>query len=261
MRIEGSHILVTGASSGIGAALAPELARRGATLAIVARRADRLEQVLEACREHAPASRMFAADLEDLEVAESVVAQAWDALGHLDTLVNNAAIPSRIRVWDLSREELERVMRVDFTSPVRMALTALERMRERGSGLIVNVSRVGGRLGIGNESAYCSAKFALCGWSEAAAIDLVDEPVDVKLIIPGPIDTEIWQIETPEPADYDGPLVPASECANGIADAIEDEGFEYYLPDMKQIIVGKSGNVDGFLAGAAAMARQARAKP
>ncbi len=72
MRIGGSTVLVTGASSGIGADLAPQLAERGATVGIVARRADRLEQVLEQCRRHAPESRMWAADLGDLVGAEAV---------------------------------------------------------------------------------------------------------------------------------------------------------------------------------------------
>ena len=92
MKIEGSTILVTGASSGIGAALAPQLAERGATVGIVARRADRLEEVLEQCLAHSPESRMWSADLGDLERAETVALEAWDAFGGLDCLVNNAAI-------------------------------------------------------------------------------------------------------------------------------------------------------------------------
>jgi short-subunit dehydrogenase len=260
MKIEGSRILVTGASSGIGAALARELTRRGATVGIAARRRERLEQVLADCQRSAPASRLWAVDLGDLARAEALVGEAWEAFGHLDVLINNAAIPSRTKVWNLDAEELERVMRTDFESPVRMSLAALRRMRARKSGLIVNVSSLGGRLGIPNESAYCAAKFALCGWSEAAAADLVDEPVRIKLVLPGPIDTEIWGVKTQELPDYDGPLVPAADCAAQIADALESDGFEHYVPDMKQIVVGKSGNVDGFLAGSAAMARAAHAK-
>jgi NAD(P)-dependent dehydrogenase (short-subunit alcohol dehydrogenase family) len=102
MKIEGTTILVTGASSGIGAALAPQLAERGATVGIVARRAERLEEVLERCRKHAPESRMWAADLGDLERAEAVAREAWDVFGHLDCLVNNAAIAKRKHTLDLT---------------------------------------------------------------------------------------------------------------------------------------------------------------
>src|SRR5205823_13721253 len=96
LKLEGSKILVTGASSGIGAALAPILAERGATVGIVARRANRLEEVLEQCRKHAPESRMWAADLSDLPGAERLALEAWDAFGGLDAIVHNAAIPKRV---------------------------------------------------------------------------------------------------------------------------------------------------------------------
>lgn len=260
MKIEGSRILVTGASSGIGAALARRLAARGATVGIVARRRERLEQVLADCRRRAPGSRLWVADLGDLERAERVVAEAWEALGPLDALVNNAAIPNRTHISKMTPEALEEVMRINFTSPVRMGMAALRRMLARGSGVIANVSSLGGRLGIDCEAAYCAAKFALCGWSESMAIDLMDSPVKVKLIIPGPIDTEIWHKEGQEPAAYDGPLIPAEDCADGIIAALEGEGFEYYVPDMKEVAVGKTQNTEAFLRGAAEMARRARAK-
>src|SRR5215469_10950041 len=89
------NVLVTGASSGIGAALARLLAERGATVGIVARRRDRLTKVLDDCRKSSPDSRMWVTDLGDLADAERVADEAWEAFGHLDTIVNNAAIPKR----------------------------------------------------------------------------------------------------------------------------------------------------------------------
>jgi short-subunit dehydrogenase len=185
LKIEGSTVLVTGASSGIGAALAPQLAERGAIVGIVARRADRLEEVLEQCRRHTPESRMWSADLGDLERAEAVALEAWDAFGGLDCLVNNAAIAKRKHTLDLTVEDVHHTMDVNFFSPIRMAMALLPRMHERGAGLIVNVSSMGGRLGIVHEAAYCAAKFAMCGWSETARIDLAGSGVEVKLVLPG----------------------------------------------------------------------------
>ncbi len=255
MKIEGSTILVTGASSGIGAALARQLAGRGATVGLVARRADRLQEVLDDCRRHAPGSRMWPADLADPDRAEALAVEAWDAFGHLDALVNNAAIPKRRAVTKLTPAEIDEVMRVNFHSPVRMSLALLPRMLERGSGLIVNVSSLGGRLGIAHETAYCASKFALCGWSEAMAIDLWNTPVDVKLVLPGPIDTEIWDRPDNDPPLFDGPKVPADECAAGIVAAMESDTFEHYVPDLKAIVEGKGAAIDQFLAGSAAMVR------
>ncbi|HET9729998.1 MAG TPA: SDR family NAD(P)-dependent oxidoreductase [Acidimicrobiia bacterium] len=256
MKIQGANILVTGASSGIGAALAPILAARGATVGVVARRADRLEQVLEQCQQHAPASRMWAADLGDLSRAEEVALDAWDAFGGLDVLVNNAAIPKRTRVTDLTAGDVEHVMDVDFTSPVRMALAVLPKMLERGSGQIMFVSSTGGRIPIGNEAAYCAAKYAMCGFAEAMAMDLAGTGVETKLVLPGPIDTEIWDQPGNEPALFDVEKVSSEDCARGIADAIEDDGFEYYVPpifpggvDAKAIAVGKTENCDQYVRG------------
>lgn len=263
MDIDGTSILVTGASSGIGAALAPQLAARGATVGVVARREERLREVVERCREHTPGSRLWAADLGDVARAEQVALEAWDAFGGLDCLVNNAAIPKRTPVPRLDMDQVEHVMRVNFQSPVAMALAVLPRMLERRRGLVVNVSSMGGRIGIAHEAAYCASKFALCGWSEVMRIDLDGTGVDVKLVLPGPIETEIWDQPGNDPALYDGPFVPADECAASIVAAIEGDGFEYYAPPefpgglaQRDIVIGKTNDPDGFLAGMATMARQ-----
>ncbi len=265
MKIDGSRVLVTGASSGIGAALAPQLAAAGATVGIVARRADRLEAVLEACRAHTPQSRMWTADLGDLARAEAVALEAWDAFGGLDGLVNNAAIPKRTRVTELTPADVTHVMDVDFHSPVRMSLAVLPRMLERNSGMIMFVSSMGGRIPIANEAAYNAAKFAMCGWSEAMYLDLWETGVEVKLVLPGPIDTEIWDQPDNEPALFDIEKVSAASCAAGIVDAIAGDGFEYYVPaefpggiDAKAIAVGKHQSCDDYLRGMAMFAASAR---
>jgi short-subunit dehydrogenase len=141
-------------------------------------------------------------------------------------------------------------MRTNFTSPVAMSLAVLPRMFERDAGVIVNVSSLGGRLGIGNEAAYSASKFALCGWSEAMAMDLWSTGVDVRLILPGAIATEIWDQPGNDPPAYTGPLEPADSVAAVICESLLAERFEWYVPDMKAIVEFKTGDVDGFLAAA-----------
>ena len=169
MLLDGSKILVTGASSGIGAALAPHLAAKGATVGIVARRAERLEAVVAECRKHTPESTFWVADLGDVDRVVEVALEAWDHFGGLDALVNNAAIGKRKLVQTLTPEDLDVTMRTNFISPIRMSMALLPRWIERGEGLVVNVSSMGGRLGILHEAAYSASKFAMCGWSESAA--------------------------------------------------------------------------------------------
>lgn len=258
MRIEGSTILVTGASSGIGEALAPLLAERGATVGIAARRAERLEQTLERCLARAPGSRQWVVDLSDVDAAVRFVEEAWETFGGIDCLVNNAAIGKRKMLTDHTAKDVDDVMRTNFVSPVRMNLAVLPRMLARGSGTIVNVASGGGRFGIAHESAYCAAKFALCGWSEVAAMDLAATPVEVKLVQPGAIATEIWKQRPGELAGLPGAeFVTAAECAEGIALAMETDGFEFFVPaELKQHVDAKNADIDGWIELMAAIGRE-----
>jgi short-subunit dehydrogenase len=250
----GKRVLITGASSGLGAALASGLAAREAVVGLIARRRDRLAEVLADCRRSSPDSAMWVADLGDSSSVGELALRAWDGLGGIDVLINNAAIPKRRVVTELRPDEVEDVMRVNFFAPMRMTLALLPRMLARGSGLVVNVSSVGGRLPIIHETAYCASKSALCGWSEAMAVDLYGTGVSVKLIEPGPVDTEIWDQPGSEEPIYQGPKVPAAEVAEGIIEAIGSDRFEHYVPDMKAVVDAKNANLDAFIAGVARMA-------
>lgn len=250
----GKRVLITGASSGLGAALASGLAAREAVVGLIARRRDRLAEVLADCRRSSPDSAMWVADLGDSSSVGELALRAWDGLGGIDVLINNAAIPKRRVVTELRPDEVEHVMRVNFFAPMRMTLALLPRMLARGSGLVVNVSSVGGRLPIIHETAYCASKSALCGWSEAMAVDLYGTGVSVKLIEPGPVDTEIWDQPGSEEPIYQGPKVPAAEVAEGIIEAIGSDRFEHYVPDMKAVVDAKNANLDAFIAGVARMA-------
>ncbi|MGH9018518.1 MAG: SDR family NAD(P)-dependent oxidoreductase [Acidimicrobiales bacterium] len=257
MDISGARVLVTGASSGIGAALARRLARQEATVGLVARRGDRLAEVLDDCRASSPASRLWVADLADLDAAAAVATEAWDAFGGLDGIVNNAGVPMRRHTTKLDVATLEWVMRINFTAPAHMTLTLLPRLLEQGHGMIVNVSSVAGRLGNANEAAYSASKFALCGWSEAIAVDLWDTGIVVRLVNPGPIDTEIWDLPGNDDPLYTGPKISADEMAEGIVAAMEGDTFEHYVPDLRGIVEAKTANPDPFIEGMASMLRPA----
>jgi short-subunit dehydrogenase len=250
----GRVALVTGASSGIGAATARLLAAQGTTVALVARRADRLEEVLADCRPTAPASRAYPADLADPERAADLARTVWDDLGAVDVLLNNAGVPLRKPVQRLTMDEVRRAMAVNYLTPVAMILALLPRMLERGAGTIVNVSSVGGRMGIATESAYCGSKFALAGFSESLAADLAGTGIGVRLVLPGAIDTEIWDQPGNDDPLYRGPLAPAEEVAEGIVGCIDSGRFEHYFPDLSGVVEFKTKDFDGFLAGMLSMA-------
>ena len=255
MKVAGSKVLVTGASSGIGAALARMLAEEGATVALVARRADRLAEVLKDCQVHAPASRQWVADLGDLELTGRVAREAWDELGGLDIIVNNAAIPKVREVRRLKVTDLEETLRVNLLSPVRIIEALLPRMLEQGRGTIVNVTSVGGRFGIMHEAAYCASKFGLTGFTESMYLDLHDTAIRVRLVIPGPFDTDIWDRPGSDPAVFkDGDKFPPEDCARGIITAITSDRFEHYVPDLMGVVEFKTSNIEQFLDGVVATA-------
>jgi NAD(P)-dependent dehydrogenase (short-subunit alcohol dehydrogenase family) len=193
-------------------------------------------------------------DLADLDAAERLAIEAWDALGGIDVLVNNAGTPKRRPAAELVPDDVESTMAVNFFAPARMTMALLPRLLERG-GTVVNVASMGGRVGIAHEAAYCASKFALSGWSESLAIDLAGTDVRVVLVHPGPIDTDIWDRPGSEPAVYDGPLEPPEVVADGIVAALDGDRFEHYLPDLSGVVAFKTGDVDGWIRTNAELAR------
>jgi short-subunit dehydrogenase len=248
MDLQGATVLLTGASSGIGAATARALAKRGAVLGLVARRKDRLEQVLADCRGDSPDSRIWVTDLSDLAAAEALVHEVIEHFDGLDVLLNNAGAPKRRHVRDLTPAEVEDVMRLNFFSPMRMMLAVLPSMIERGRGMVVNVGSMAGRIGVPTEAAYSASKFALGGWSEGCALDLTGTGVEIRLISPGAFETEIWDQPGSDDAFYDGPKAPPQECADVIVAAIEGPSFEAYAPaGYRDIVVDKTRDFDEFM--------------
>jgi NAD(P)-dependent dehydrogenase (short-subunit alcohol dehydrogenase family) len=136
------NVLVTGASSGIGAATARAFAQRGDTVGVCARRGDRLAEVLT----DLPGGKMWVVDLADLDGIDAFAKRVDDELGGIDVLVNNAGIPKRRRTTTMTADDVEGVMAINYFSPVRLTLAVLPRMVERGRGDIVNVSSMGVHL-------------------------------------------------------------------------------------------------------------------
>ena len=168
--------------------------------------------------------------------------------------MNNAGIPARIPVTRLTPADVERVMDVNFHAPVRMSLALLPHWLARGSGCVVNVSSLGGRIPIRTRPRTARASSRCAGGRRAMAVDLYGTGVEVKLVLPGPIDTEIWDQPGNDAAAYQGPFVPAADAAESIVDAIEGDGFEYYAPpnfpgggSQHDIVVGKSNDPGAFV--------------
>ena len=257
----GSRVLVTGGSSGMGAALAVAFAERGATVGIVARREDRLAEVLGRCRAHAPASRMWVADLADPQAVDRLAGDAVEELGGVDVLVNNAGIPKRRHVTALDMATVESVMAINFLSPVRLTLALLPQMIGRGSGRIVNVSSVAAPLSSPGESAYDASKAAIAVFSEAMAVDLWETGVKVTVVYPGVVDTELFTLPDNDPFAGGVDAITVDEAVATILEGIDSGSHAVYVPRyFSEFAEAKARDVDGFLAGSADYVRSLAAR-
>ncbi|MCH2172502.1 SDR family oxidoreductase [Myxococcota bacterium] len=247
--LEGRRVLVTGASTGIGAALAEGFARAGAVVGICARRESMLGEVLQRIRQYSPHSKMWAVDLADLEGIEGFARRVEAELGGVDVLVNNAGMPKRRRVQELTPEVVEAVMSLNYFSPVRLTLALLSGLVER-QGRIVNISSVAARLGPPGEAAYTASKAALTGWSESMHVDLAPVGVKVHVVNPGVIDTDLFHLPDNDPGPTGIEALPVSAIVQPVLDQLESGTFEIYVPDwFVGIVDHKFPDTDAYLEG------------
>jgi short-subunit dehydrogenase len=236
--LRGRVAIVTGGSSGIGLDAAEALARRGARVVAVARRADRLEALVARCREHVPESGLLAGDLGDRGFLASVVPETLVRHGRLDVLVNNAAMPKHKSIQSTTPEEVEEVLRVNFLACVHLTLAALPPMLEAGEGVIVNVSSFAARVVPPRESVYAASKAALSAFTEGLWSDLAGTGVHAGLVTPGAIDTEIWE-KRDEQTGYAGRLHPPRVVTEAILEVIEKGRFEVTAPRSASLVAAR----------------------
>jgi short-subunit dehydrogenase len=249
--LEGQRALVTGASSGIGASTAVALARAGATVGICARRADRLAEVLERCREHAPASTSWTVDLSRLDELDAFAARAEADLGGIDVLVNNAGVPKRRRTTAMTPDDVESVMAFNYFSPVRLTFAVLPGMLERAHGHVVNVSSMGIHVVAFGTGAYGASKAALEVFTEALWVELAGTGVHAHLFVPGSTRTEFSTPkdgnDPPFPQDPAGVADPDEVADALVASLATDDYRTFAMPRDRATAEAKEADVNGFL--------------
>ncbi|MBP2705059.1 SDR family NAD(P)-dependent oxidoreductase [Microbispora sp. RL4-1S] len=195
--LDGAVALVTGASSGIGAATARRLAREGAAVALVARRGDRLEQVARDIAGLGGQAAVIAADITEPERAEDAVQDTLDQLGRLDILVNNAgimllnpALHSTVAEWDrMISLNVAALLHVTHAAVPHLIYAASTSPRQVAD--VVNVGSTAGRVAQPGSSVYSLTKFGLNGFTESLRQELLGERVRVGVVEPGVVDTEL----------------------------------------------------------------------
>lgn len=232
-RFSNRVIWITGASSGIGEALARALSAEGAAVVLTARRRARLEALAS---ELPGESLLVPLDLTDGPSIPDAIQQVIAWKGHVDILINNAGISQRALVEDCELSTVRRVMEINFFAIVDLTQQLLPSMLARGSGQIVNMSSVAGYVGTPLRSAYCASKHALRAWSDSLRSEVSGRGLSVTTICPGYVRTEISRAAltgdgTAKGAD-DGTVagaMPVGVAAAKMVTAIHRRRREFYV--------------------------------
>ncbi|MEO0652123.1 MAG: SDR family NAD(P)-dependent oxidoreductase [Planctomycetota bacterium] len=207
---------MTGASSGIGAALAAELAARGVEVVLCARRAERLEALAQALREAGGRVRVEPLDVRDLDALPEFFERLDRELGGLDLVVANAGVGGAHHASELLPEHVRPTLEVNVLGAIVTVTSALIQMRRRGHGTLCGVSSLAGLGGTPSSGAYAASKAALSTFLETLTIDLAGSAIEVVDVQPGFVESEMTAHQTRMPF-----LWPAERAARRIAEDLE----------------------------------------
>lgn len=189
--LAGRVALVTGASSGIGEGAALALAAAGATVAVAARRADRLEALVKRIQSAGGKALPLPGDVVDESVAKGIVEQTVNCFGRLDILVNSAGIIQAGGVENAKLDEWRRVLEVNLLATLYTCTAAIGPMREQGGGDIINISSTAGRRAAASFGPYSTSKFGVTGMTEGLRQEVGKYGIRVCIIEPGATTTEV----------------------------------------------------------------------
>lgn len=184
----GKVAVITGASRGLGLAIAEELLRRGARIVLVARdkfELDRAQRKLQGDAGRSADILTVVADLRNREEADRTIAEATSRFGRVDLLINNAGVITVGPVENQRVEDFKQVMDSNFFTGVNSTLAVLPQMLERGEGSIANITSIGGKVAVPHLLPYTASKFAAVGFSEGLAVELRTKGVRVTTVVPG----------------------------------------------------------------------------
>lgn len=239
----GRRVLVTGASSGIGAALARALVADGAIVTLTARRKDRLDALFYELNTAGSAEVVFAlaGDITDAEHRAALIPFAIEKMGGLDTLINNAGTGAIGSFLEADESRLRKIMEVNFFAATELIRSAAPALQASDDPVIVNVGSVLGHRAMPGKSEYCASKFALHGFTDALRAELTgaEKPIDVILVSPSTTKSEFFDqlIENDGSSTKNPYGMTTDQVARKTINAIERGRYEVILSASGKLLV------------------------
>lgn len=241
--LHGRVSLVTGASRGIGRAVAVALASRGSDVVLAARRREALDEVAGSCAALGVRTHVGEIDLADPGSVKRGVEEVLGALGRIDHLVNNAGVTGDGLLLRMKREEWDRVLAVNLSGAFEVTRAVLPTMVRARYGRIVNISSIVALMGNPGQVNYCAAKAGLIGFTKALAREVASRSITVNAIAPGLIDTDMTRALPPEARDRMAQQIPLGRLGTpeDVAAAVlylVDQGAAYVTGEVLNVSGG-----------------------
>jgi short-subunit dehydrogenase len=236
MRIDGKVVLITGASEGIGAACARACAQRGARLSLTARSEDKLKTVAGA------ESLITVGDITNPAIRRRVVERTLDRFGGIDILINNAGIGMYAPAWKAPLDEARAMFELNFFAPLDMIQLVAPAMRERKSGMIVNIGSIAGKVTLPWFTLYSATKYALGSMTEGLRMELAQDGIRTMIVCPGYVRTG-FQSHALVGRAPDSLLrgrkfaITAEQCAEAVARGIERDARTVVTPAAGWLLI------------------------
>lgn len=190
-KLSGKVAVITGASKGLGKAMALALGSAGARLALVSRNKEQLKSVADEARQHGAEAEVFLADVTDEAQVKRLELDVMASFGQAQILINNAGINIRKSTTDFTLADWHAVLETNLTGAFLMCRAFVPQMKGQGYGRVLNLTSIMSHVALGGRSAYCASKAGLLGFTRALALELAPEQITVNGISPGPFATEM----------------------------------------------------------------------
>jgi len=240
--LTGKTALVTGASGGIGGAIARALHAQGAVVAVTGTREDALNALRDELGERV---HPLVCNLSDMEAVDGLIDRADEAMGQVDILVNNAGITRDNLFLRMKDEEWDSVIQVNLTATFHLMRAAVARMMRRRSGRIINITSVVGTIGNPGQGNYCAAKAGIVGMSKSLAYEVASRNITVNCIAPGFISTAMTDVLNDKQREAILGRVPAGRL--GTPDEVAAAAL-YLASDAASYVTGQTLHVNGGMA-------------